>query len=53
MVLGGLGTELGLEVSAVAFSGERGERQRLGDLSGTSTPGKSEDVQSRRPRAPG
>lgn len=51
--LDGLGAEPGLEVSAVAVSGERGEGRRLGDPSVTSTPGQSEIVQSRNPRAPG
>lgn len=50
--LDGLGTEPCLEGSAVALSGERGERRRLGDPSGTSAPGKSEDVQSRAPGWP-
>lgn len=48
--LDGLGTEPGLEVSAGAFSGERRERRRLGDPSGTSNSWQEQECPIRKPQ---
>lgn len=51
--LWGLSAELSLWVSAGACGGKQGERQTLARPLGASTPGRSEDVESNDPRAPG